>query len=149
MNEGSDGFGMTMFPFFIPGTASLVEELDKKLLVVLRDGRKLIGTLRSFDQFANIVLEDTIERVYIDDIYGDIKCGLYLIRGENVVILGEIDAVKEQKQPINLRKVSSDEIMEAQKKEKKLKEAQEKTKRKFLQERGVLLDNSIDDYTQY
>jgi len=74
---------------------------------------------------------------------------LYLIRGENVVILGEIDAIKEQKQPINLRKVSSDEIKEAQKKEKKLKEAQEKSKRKFLQERGVLLDNSIDDYTQY
>ena len=36
---------------FLPGTASLVEEVDKKLLVVLRDGRKLVGTLRSFDQF--------------------------------------------------------------------------------------------------
>ncbi len=34
-----------------PGTA-LVEELDKRLLVQLRDGRKLVGILRSFDQFA-------------------------------------------------------------------------------------------------
>jgi U6 snRNA-associated Sm-like protein LSm1 len=39
-----------------PGVA-IVEELDKKLLVQLRDGRKIIGTLRSFDQFANLVLE--------------------------------------------------------------------------------------------
>lgn len=32
-----------------PGTA-LVEELDRKLLIQLRDGRKVLGTLRSFDQ---------------------------------------------------------------------------------------------------
>lgn len=52
---------------FLPGTASLVEEVDstlhgsasiallnfrsEKLLVTLRDGRKLVGILRSFDQF--------------------------------------------------------------------------------------------------
>jgi small nuclear ribonucleoprotein (snRNP)-like protein len=39
-----------------PGLA-IVEELDKTLLVQLRDGRKIIGILRSFDQFANLVLE--------------------------------------------------------------------------------------------
>ena len=41
---------------YLPGTASLIEEIDKKLLVVLRDGRTLIGWLRSIDQFANLVL---------------------------------------------------------------------------------------------
>lgn len=39
-----------------PGMA-IVEELDKKMMVQLRDGRKIIGILRSFDQFANLVLE--------------------------------------------------------------------------------------------
>lgn len=39
-----------------PGIA-IVEELDKSLMVQLRDGRKVIGVLRSFDQFANLVLE--------------------------------------------------------------------------------------------
>lgn len=39
-----------------PGLA-IVEELDKLTLVQLRDGRKIIGILRSFDQFANLVLE--------------------------------------------------------------------------------------------
>jgi len=46
----------------LPGAASLVEELDKRLLVVLRDGRNLVGVMRSFDQFSNMVLEDTHER---------------------------------------------------------------------------------------
>jgi hypothetical protein len=36
---------------------ALVEELDKLLMVQLRDGRKVIGILRSFDQFANLVLQ--------------------------------------------------------------------------------------------
>lgn len=42
-----------------PPGMGLVEELDKTLLIQLRDGRKLIGIMRSFDQFANIVLEGT------------------------------------------------------------------------------------------
>eukprot|EP01095_Lingulamoeba_sp_RSL-Kostka_P001021 TRINITY_DN1140_c1_g1_i1.p1 TRINITY_DN1140_c1_g1~~TRINITY_DN1140_c1_g1_i1.p1 ORF type:complete len:128 (-),score=39.54 TRINITY_DN1140_c1_g1_i1:5-388(-) len=80
---------------YFSGTASLVDEVDKKLLVVLRDGRNLIGYLRSFDQYANLVLEDTIERIYIDKEYGDIPLGLFIVRGENVVLLGEIDDFKQ------------------------------------------------------
>ena len=30
---------------YLPGTASLLEELDKKLMVLLRDGRTLIGKM--------------------------------------------------------------------------------------------------------
>ena len=30
-------------PAYLPGSASLVEELDKELMIVLRDGRHLIG----------------------------------------------------------------------------------------------------------
>ena len=39
----------------LPGAASLLEQLDKRLLVVLRDGRHLVGVMRSFDQFSNMV----------------------------------------------------------------------------------------------
>lgn len=31
---------------YLPGAVSLLEQLDKKLLVILRDGRTLIGYLR-------------------------------------------------------------------------------------------------------
>lgn len=36
-----------------------------KRQVVLRDGRHLVGVMRSYDQFSNIVLEDTHERHFV------------------------------------------------------------------------------------
>jgi U6 snRNA-associated Sm-like protein LSm1 len=39
---------------------------------------------------ANLVLQDTIERIYVGNCFGDIPRGIFLIRGENVVLLGEI-----------------------------------------------------------
>lgn len=82
----------------------------EKVLVVLRDGRKLIGVLRSYDQFgappcprltclalniltsipANLVLEGTVERKHLAHYYADQAVGVMIIRGENVVLLGEI-----------------------------------------------------------
>jgi small nuclear ribonucleoprotein (snRNP)-like protein len=89
-------------------------------LIVLRDGRNLFGVLRSYDQYgkrqlydrrsearrkltsletsrfadplANLVLESTIERIFHTHkpIYTDAYVGLFLIRGENVVLLGEV-----------------------------------------------------------
>lgn len=41
-------------------TAHLLNEIDKKLMILLRDGRTLIGYLRSVDQFANLVLHRAI-----------------------------------------------------------------------------------------
>ena len=62
----------------------------EKLLLVLRDGRKIIGTMRSFDQFSNIVLEHAEERVVVGKRFADVPLGLYVIRGENLVLLGQI-----------------------------------------------------------
>lgn len=59
-------------------------------MVLLRDGRTLIGYLRSVDQFANLVLHCTIERIHVGNEYGDISRGVFIVRGENVVLLGEI-----------------------------------------------------------
>ena len=70
---------------YLPGTASLLEELDKRLMVLLRDGRTLIGYLRSVDQFANLVLHRCIERIHVGKDYGDIPRGIFVVRGENVV----------------------------------------------------------------
>ncbi|TYH70976.1 hypothetical protein ES332_D05G153200v1 [Gossypium tomentosum] len=75
-------------------STSLASYLDRKLLVLLRDGRKLMGTLRSFDQF-----------------------GLYVIRGENVVLIGELDLEREELPP-HMTHVSVAEIRRAQKAER-------------------------------
>lgn len=98
-----------------PGTA-LVEELDRKLLIQLRDGRKIIGVLRSFDQFANLVLEHAVERIIVGNVYSDIPLGIYLLRGENLVLMGQVDPDKEV--PPGLTSVTEAEIRQAVRAEK-------------------------------
>jgi len=101
---------------FLPGVASLVEDLDKRVLVTLRDGRHFVGEsppavsgapvcglpccrgsrprsrsrrhapapaeraahargwagmMRSFDQYGNVMLEDTFERHVVGNVYAD------------------------------------------------------------------------------
>lgn len=76
-------------------------------MLVLRDGRKLIGVLRSWDQFANLVLAETKERYYVEvpnsqptkKLFCDIERGTYLVRGENVLLLGEIDLDSDDDDP--------------------------------------------------
>ncbi|EGO04680.1 hypothetical protein SERLA73DRAFT_173904 [Serpula lacrymans var. lacrymans S7.3] len=89
----------SLIPFTTSG--SLVDCVDRKMLVILRDGRKLHGVLRSYDQFANLVLEDTVERLYHENTFAENWHGIFVIRGENVVLLGEIDLDKEDDIPLN------------------------------------------------
>lgn len=39
---------------------------------------------------ANLVLQETIERIHVGNEYGDIPRGIFVVRGENVVLVGEI-----------------------------------------------------------
>ncbi len=57
---------------YLPGAASLAEQIDSKILIVLRDGRTLMGILRSFDQYINLVMEETVERVTYEGIYNNL-----------------------------------------------------------------------------
>ncbi|QKX55896.1 uncharacterized protein TRUGW13939_02995 [Talaromyces rugulosus] len=74
---------------------SLTSYINKKVLVITVDGRTLLGTLLSTDQLTNLVLTQTVERIIrtADDPEpsSEIEHGLYLIRGDNVVVCGEID----------------------------------------------------------
>ncbi|GAU41051.1 hypothetical protein TSUD_374050 [Trifolium subterraneum] len=47
----------------------------------------------------NVVLEGACERVIVGDLYCDVPLGLYVIRGENVVLIGELDLGKEELPP--------------------------------------------------
>ncbi|GBG69912.1 hypothetical protein CBR_g4739 [Chara braunii] len=74
-----------------PGTSSLADNLDKKLLVILRDGRKLIGILRSFDQFErpdlppqmiNVSLAEIREAQKAEKEASELKCMMRKRMGE-------------------------------------------------------------------
>ncbi|CAH1737501.1 unnamed protein product [Macrosiphum euphorbiae] len=123
---------MNSFP---PRTATLLYELDKKLMVLLRDGRTLIGYLRSVDQYANLLLQQTVERIHVGKKFGDIPRGVFLVRGENVVLLGEIDALKEADQMFE--RVSIGDILALQKQEQDAKIEKAKSIERSLKRRGM------------
>ncbi|KAF9481391.1 Sm-like ribonucleoprotein [Pholiota conissans] len=120
----------SLIPFTTSG--SLVDCVDRKMLVILRDGRKLHGVLRSYDQFANLVLEDTVERIYHGNAFAESWHGLFLIRGENVVLLGEIDLDKEEDVP--LKQVDYNILVEYHKQEADAKKEREEIKAQILYE---------------
>lgn len=134
---------MNSFP---PRTATLLYELDKKLMVLLRDGRTLIGYLRSVDQYANLLLQQTVERIHVGKKFGDIPRGVFLVRGENVVLLGEIDALKEADQMFE--RVSIGDILALQKQEQDAKIEKAKSIERSLKRRGMRFppDQVQDDF---
>ncbi|KAK0396008.1 hypothetical protein QR680_001527 [Steinernema hermaphroditum] len=118
---------------YLPGAVSLLDQLDKRLLVILRDGRTLVGYLRTIDQFANLVLHETLERIHVDQFYGDIPRGIFLIRGENVVLAGEMSSMENP----NLTKVSVDEILSKQAEKAEERERAEEVRNQILQGKGI------------
>ncbi|EWC48794.1 hypothetical protein DRE_00099 [Drechslerella stenobrocha 248] len=72
--------------------------IDKTVTVITSDGRTLIGTLVGHDQTTNLILQHTRERIFqpLDTDIGTtpsevIEHGLYLIRGDNVLLCGLVD----------------------------------------------------------
>ena len=66
--------------------------VNKSVNVVTSDGRIIVGTLRGFDQAINIILDDSHERVFsATEGVEQVLLGLYIIRGDNVALIGEID----------------------------------------------------------
>ncbi|KAH8835772.1 hypothetical protein DL96DRAFT_86585 [Flagelloscypha sp. PMI_526] len=132
----------SLIPFTTSG--SLVDCVDRKMLVMLRDGRKLQGVLRSYDQFANLVLEDTVERIYHGNAFAENWHGLFLIRGENVVLMGEIDLDQEDEVP--LRQVDFHALEPYHKKELEIKKEKEDIKAEVLyQKQGYCKEGGEGD----
>jgi U6 snRNA-associated Sm-like protein LSm8 len=76
--------------------------------VLTSDGRVLIGTLVGNDQVQNLILNDTVERVYpppsssssfgTDNseqgdaaVVEEVELGLYVVRGDSLCLVGEYD----------------------------------------------------------
>ena len=104
-------------------------------MVILRDGKKLIGVLRCYDQFVNMTLEKTVERIVVEDKYGDLDVGLYIVRGENVVLMGEVDETRE----LSLKQVPVDEILLLSRLENEKEEERSKLRQLHLRNRGRFL----------
>jgi U6 snRNA-associated Sm-like protein LSm8 len=77
--------------------------------VITNDGRNIVGVLRGFDQTLNLVLNESHERVYSpDDGVTRVALGLYVIRGDNVAVIGEVD--EDLELAIDLEKVRGETL---------------------------------------
>ncbi|KAJ5525700.1 hypothetical protein N7504_003157 [Penicillium tannophilum] len=129
-------------PQMFTTAAQLLDLTDKKLVLVLRDGRKLVGVLRSWDQFANLVLQDTVERIYAGKLYADVPRGIFLVRGENVLLLGEVDLDREDEIPSTVTKAPFEEVFELKKQEDNKRKSGDKKRHTELSALGFEPEHS-------
>ncbi|EGG08400.1 uncharacterized protein MELLADRAFT_105058 [Melampsora larici-populina 98AG31] len=75
-----------------------VNTKDKRVLVITQDGRTITGDLKGFDQTTNIILSESIERVYsADEPMEEVPLGLYVVRGDHISVIGELDVDLDRK----------------------------------------------------
>lgn len=126
--------------------------------------------LTHYFSIANLVLQDTIERIYAGNLFADIPRGIYLVRGENVLLLGEIvrlprlshstasialtsrhliltflalqDLDKEDDVPPNWTKAPIQEVFELKKKEDNERKQHDKGRNRQLQTLGFEPEHS-------
>ncbi|KAG6838626.1 hypothetical protein H0H87_002672 [Tephrocybe sp. NHM501043] len=68
--------------------SSLQGYVDRRVLLILQDGRTIVGTMAGYDQKSNVVLADCKERVYsLDEPVEEVPLGLYLVKGDMVYVL--------------------------------------------------------------
>ena len=71
--------------------------IDQVVCVITTEGRVFTGILKSLDQLMNLVLSECFEKVYSkEEGVRFIKMGLYMIRGDNVAIISEVDEILEK-----------------------------------------------------
>jgi U6 snRNA-associated Sm-like protein LSm8 len=84
----------------------------ERVLVLTADGRTLTGELLSCDQLTNLVLAKTVERIIRpqddEEESKEVQHGLYLVRGDNVAVVGLVD--EELDRQINWNKVRGNVI---------------------------------------
>ncbi|KIL89927.1 hypothetical protein FAVG1_06663 [Fusarium avenaceum] len=139
-------------PQMFTTAAQLLDLTDKKLMIALRDGRKLIGVLRSWDQFANLVLQSTVERIFAPSpesagsdrptgLYADINHGTFLVRGENVLLLGEIDLDRDDEPPPGFELAELDVVKKIAEEKKAAEKTRDKARVKKLAQHGFEGEN--------
>jgi len=82
-------------------TTTLNDYTSKTVSVLTSDGRTLVGTLTGFDQYQNLILTSCHERVWSEDRAVElVDLGVYVVRGDGVAVVGELDEEAEAKRDL-------------------------------------------------
>ncbi|KAF1831551.1 hypothetical protein BDW02DRAFT_591046 [Decorospora gaudefroyi] len=132
-------------------SAMLLDMVDKKVDVLLRDEKEYIGILRSYDQFANLVLTECYERIAARNpdatpasdlsiprwLIHDVKLqGVMTIRGENVTICATVDLDREEN-PKGAQFAEMDQVRALAASQKAEKKDSDARKAKALKQAGI------------
>lgn len=85
--------------------SSLEGYINHTVTVLTSEGRIIVGTLKGCDQTVNLILDDSHERVYSSSGVEQVTLGLYIVRGDNVALIGEVDEEVDKKIDFNEIKV--------------------------------------------
>lgn len=66
----------------------LKKYMDKKLQIKLNGNRHITGTLRGFDQFMNLVIDEAVEQVSPTE---NNKIGMVVVRGNSIVMMEALE----------------------------------------------------------
>ncbi|KAJ9080496.1 U4/U6-U5 snRNP complex subunit lsm8 [Entomophthora muscae] len=90
--------------------SDLVSYVNSRVAVITADGRFLVGGLMGSDQATNLVLSDCEERIFsMSEPTEIVPLGLYLVRGDNVVVVGQID--EEIDSEIDLNQIRAEPVL--------------------------------------
>ncbi|KAI4695122.1 uncharacterized protein J4E84_001747 [Alternaria hordeiaustralica] len=132
-------------------SAMLLDMVDKKVDVLLRDEKEYIGILRSYDQFANLVLTECYERIAARNpdaspssdlsvprwLIHDVKLpGVMTVRGENVTICATVDLDREE-HPKGAMFAEEDQVRALAASQKAEKKEVDSRKAKALKQAGI------------
>ncbi|KAF1929359.1 uncharacterized protein M421DRAFT_61281 [Didymella exigua CBS 183.55] len=130
-------------------SAMLLDMVDKKVDVLLRDEKEYIGILRSYDQFANLVLTECHERIAARNpsfgtsptepawLIHDVRLpGLMTIRGENVTICATVDLDREDT-PRGVKYAPAEEVRGLAAQQKADKKTTDTRKARVLKSAGI------------
>ncbi|KAG9499138.1 hypothetical protein J7337_009951 [Fusarium musae] len=100
----------------------------------------------------NLVLQSTVERIFAPSpesagsdrptgLYADINHGIFLVRGENVLLLGEIDLDRDDDPPPGFEPGDLDVVKKLAEEKKAVDKAREKARVKKLAKQGFEGEN--------
>ncbi|PWN91449.1 hypothetical protein FA10DRAFT_265306 [Acaromyces ingoldii] len=71
--------------------------VNQQVLAVTQDGRVITGTLAGSDNLGSVILAGCVERVYSTDAgVEEVPLGLYIIRGDSLSLIGQLDVEKDK-----------------------------------------------------
>ena len=84
----------------------LLSFMDRRVLVMMADGRIIIGTCKGFDPNSNLVLSQAHERLYsASHPVSHLPMGACVLRGDMVSVVGEFEESVEMEQNGCLRPI--------------------------------------------